>query len=161
MVGRRAIRVVCPFVSFIHTQEGECWQAPSPLQTTGWDAQMFDESVSTTKSLLPVSSRTLVDCGGVPIRSVTVQRKPSLSNGESIDRLPRLVRDGGFLLTRSRWKATTAGLCCFSRTRASVTKKTRHAPMARKIDDLMMFYEAKLMQQDEMKNWRVKLRPLC
>ena len=121
---------------------------------------MFDESVSTTKSLLPVSSRTRVDCGGVPIRSDTVQRKPSLSNGESIDRLLRPVRDGGFLLTRSRWNATTVGLSCFSRTRASVTKKTRHAPMARKIDDLMMFYEAKLMQEDEMKSWRVKLRPL-
>lgn len=109
---------------------------------------MFDESVSTTKSLLPVSSCTRTVCGGVPIFSVTVQRKPSLFNVVPTDRLSCSIRDAGLPVTFWRGNETTAGLSRFSRTRASVSKKTRDATMAKERDGFMMFYEAMQQRRD-------------
>jgi hypothetical protein len=103
-----------------------------------------------------------VVCGGVPISRDTVQRKFSLLTVASS--LPRLLRpclrlpDVRFPNTFARSKATTAGPSRFSKANASIIENAQLAAMARKENSFMIFYEAELMQQEEMESGAKKTR---
>jgi hypothetical protein len=53
-------------VNFEYRTEGECLQVPITLQRLGFNANYYEESDSTTKSMLPLSSYTDIILGGVP-----------------------------------------------------------------------------------------------